>query len=190
MVSEKMHEKIRTYVHGLQTYADRIWYPPMIGFLAAIDNLVLIIPTDGILISSSMLIPKRWLTFALNVAIGSTLGGLVLASLVEFHGLPWVLQMYPGVNETHIWAFCEEFFHQYGLLLVFIVALTPFIQQPAVILAGLANTSLLQLVTVLFVGRLIKFLIMSYLGSHAPRLLKKLWGLKGELKDAGVQIKD
>ncbi len=189
MISEKLHEKIRNYVKILQRYADRFWYPPFIGFLAALDNLVVIIPNDGILISSSMLMPKRWFILALSVAIGSTVGAITLAALVELQGLPWILELYPGVSETKTWILSMQFFEQYGMLLVFAVAITPFMQQPAVILASLANTPLLELAAVIFVGRFIKFLVMAYLGSHAPRMLGKLWGLKGELKDVGVKIK-
>lgn len=136
-----------------------------------------------------MLIPKRWFILALSVAVGSTLGALVLAALVELQGLPWILDLYPGVSETKTWALSMEFFKQYGLFLVFAVAITPFMQQPAVILASLANTPLIELAAVIFVGRFIKFLIMAYLGSHAPRLLSKVWGLKSELSDVGIKLK-
>ncbi len=189
MISEKLHEKIQVHVKFLQRYADRFWYPPLIGFLAALDNLVIIIPNDGILISSSMLIPKRWFIFALSVAIGSTLGAMVLAALVETQGLPWILDWYPGVSENKTWVLSKEFFEKYGLLLVFVVATTPLMQQPAVILASLASTPPLELAAVIFVGRFLKFLLMAYIGSHAPRLLKKMWGLKGELQDVGVKLK-
>lgn len=137
-----------------------------------------------------MLLPKRWFILALCVAVGSTLGALALATLVEFQGLPWILDMYPGVIETKTWTLSMEFFERYGLFLVFAVAITPFMQQPAVILASLANTPLIKLAAVIFIGRFIKFLIMSYLGSHAPRLLSKMWGLKGELDDAGVKLNE
>jgi membrane protein YqaA with SNARE-associated domain len=190
LISDRLHEKIRSYVQFLRRYADRFWYSPLIGFLAALDNLVIVIPTDGILISSSMLLPKRWFILALCVAVGSTLGALALATLVEFQGLPWILDMYPGVIETKTWTLSMEFFERYGLFLVFAVAITPFMQQPAVILASLANTPLIKLAAVIFIGRFIKFLIMSYLGSHAPRLLSKMWGLKGELDDAGVKLNE
>lgn len=189
MISKKLHERIQRYVQFLQRYADRIWYPPLIGFLALIDNLIVIIPNDGILISSSMLVPKRWFVLAISVTIGSTLGALVLADLVEHQGLPWILNLYPGVEATKMWTLSLQFFETYGLYLVFAVAITPFMQQPAVILASLAHTPLHEIGAVIFLGRLIKFLVMAYLGSHTPRLLKKLWGLKGELKDVGVTLK-
>jgi len=189
MMIQKLHSKIQIFVESLQKYTDRFWYAPLIGFLAALDNIIIIIPNDGILISSSMLRPQRWFLFSVSGAIGSTIGAIGLAALVEYQGMPLILDIYPGINETKTWSLSMNFFERYGLLLVFAVALTPFMQQPAVILASLANTPLAELAAIIFVGRFIKFLIMAYIGSHTPRLLDKFWGLKGELKDAGVNIK-
>ena len=186
---QKFHISIRKYIKILQKYADRIWYPPFIGILAALDNFVVVIPNDGILISSSMLTPRRWFALAASVAIGSTLGAIILAAFVETKGLDWILEMYPGINETKSWLWTADFFEKYGMLLVFIVAVTPFMQQPAIIVASLAETPLFLLAAVIFSGRFIKFLLMAYVGSHAPRLLTKMWGLKAELNDAGVEIK-
>lgn len=190
MIFKKLHQKILYYVEILQHYANRFWYPYFIGFLAAVDNFVIVIPNDGILISSSMLTPKKWFLLALCVAVGSTLGAAVLAALVEFQGLPWVHHFYPNIVQTNAWSLSQDLFNKYGLLLLFIVAVTPVMQQPAVILAGLANTPMMKIMLVIFIGRFIKFLIMAYLGSHAPRLLNKMWGLKDELKSVGINIKE
>lgn len=188
MISAKLHERISNAIKRLQRHADRVWYPPLIGLLAALDNFLVIVPTDGILISSTMLTPKRWLGLALSIALGSTIGALALAALVELQGLPWILDLYPGIIETKSWTWTAEFFAKYGLFLVFGVAVTPLVQQPAVILAALANTSLLKLAAVIFVGRFIKYLVMAYVGSHAPRLLSKMWGVKGELEEVGIKV--
>jgi len=188
MISAKLHERIISYVQFLQRFVDRIWYPPLIGLLSALDNFIIVIPNDGMLISSSMLTPKRWFNLALCVTIGSTIGAVLLAALVEYQGLPWILDMYPGVNESTVWKWTDEFFSKYGLLVVFIVALAPIMQQPAIILAALAFTPLIELGVIIFAGRFIKFLIMAYAGSHAPRLLSKMWGVKGELNEVGVDV--
>ncbi len=185
---QKMHFKIRQWIAILQHYVDRVWYGPLIGLLALLDNFIVVIPNDGILISSSMLVPKRWLIFAVCIAIGSAIGGTLLAAIVEQYGMQVILHYFVGIDQTQSWALTQEFFLKYGLLVVFVVAVTPFVQQPAVILAALANTPLISLFAVIFVGRLIKFLIMAYVGSHAPKLLSKLWGLEGELRDVGVGI--
>lgn len=189
MLTDKLHQNIRVYVQWLESFVDRFWYAPLIGLLAALDNFLIVVPTDGILVSSTLLIPKRWFLFAISIAVGSTLGAWGLSALVEFKGLPWILELYPNLEVSQSWIWSKQFFEQYGLFLVFIVAATPLMQQPAVILASLANTPLFELITVILVGRTIKYLIMGYVASHAPKLLKKMWGVKGELEEVGVKLK-
>jgi membrane protein YqaA with SNARE-associated domain len=188
LIVEKIKQKIQRCIQVLQKFADRIWYPPFIGLLALLDNFVVIIPNDGILISSSMLTPRRWFLLALSVAIGSTIGSVLLAAFVETRGMEWILEVYPGLHETASWIWTKNFFDKYGMILVFVVAMTPFMQQPVIIMASLAQSPLILLASIVFSGRFIKFLIMAYLGSHAPRYLNKLWGIKGELKDTGIDI--
>ncbi|MBK9039849.1 MAG: hypothetical protein IPL83_11925 [Bdellovibrionales bacterium] len=183
MRSKILKRHIRKKIRHLQLFADRIWYPPILGFLAALDNLILVIPNDGLLISSSMLTPRKWLVLAINVTIGSTLGALALIIVVKSQGLPWILEVYPGVDQSQIWLWSLDFFQRYGMLLVFFVALTPIAQQPALILASLAQSSTQELCFVIFSGRLIKFIFLAYLASHTPKLISKLWGVQRELKD-------
>jgi membrane protein YqaA with SNARE-associated domain len=183
MRSKVLKRHIRKKIRQLQLFADRIWYPPLLGFLAALDNLILVIPNDGLLISSSMLTPRRWLSLAISVTIGSTLGALALITVVKSQGLPWILEFYPGVDQSHIWLWSLDFFQRYGMFLVFFVALTPIAQQPAVMLASLAQSPTQELCFVIFSGRLIKFIFLAYLASHTPKLISKLWGVQRELKD-------
>ncbi len=188
MMTQRAHTRIKLFVQLLQQYVYRVWYPPLIGALAALDNLILIVPTDGILISSTMLTPRRWFVLAMSVVVGSSCGALVLAYLVEYQGLPWILELFPGIDQTPYWVWTESLFDEYGLFLVFGVAATPLMQQPVIILASLSGIPLFPFGLAVFAGRLIKFLIMAYVGSHTPKLLSKMWGLRGELDDAGVKI--
>lgn len=183
MRSKVLKRHIRKKVRHLQLFADRIWYPPLLGFLAALDNLILVIPNDGLLISSSMLTPRKWFVLAINVTIGSTLGALALIIVVKSQGLPWILEVYPGVDQSQIWLWSLDFFQRYGMLFVFFVALTPIAQQPALMLASLAQSPTQELCFVIFSGRLIKFIFLAYLASHTPKLISKLWGVQRELKD-------
>ncbi|MBK9294738.1 MAG: hypothetical protein IPM57_09890 [Oligoflexia bacterium] len=187
--NEKLKGIIQKTFSNLKKHINRVWYTPLIGLLSALDNFFVIIPNDGILISSSILSPKKWFWFALSVAIGSALGAWALAAAVELKGLPWILEHYPGLDQTKTWVITHDFFKQYGLAVVFVIAITPLLQQPAVILASLAEAPLLELTIVIFVGRFIKYLIMAYVGSHTPKLLNKMWGVKSELEEVGTEIK-
>ncbi len=188
MINERLHKKIQDWVTKLEQFADRAWYGPLIGFLAALDAIILVIPNDGILVASTMLVPRRWIIFAVCVAVGSSLGAIALNYIVEIQGLPFILEYYPGLDQTYWWKITQNFFDQYGILIVFAVGASPIMQQPAIVLAALANTPVTQLATAIFLGRILKFLLMAYLASHSPKVLKRIWGLKGELKDAGVKL--
>ncbi len=187
-VTAATHELIQKYVQQLEKFADRFWYAPLIGLLGALDNFLIVIPNDGILVASCMLIPKRWALFGFAVSVGSTMGAVALAYTVDLHGLPWVHEYFPAIETSSVWKWTENFFDKYGLIVVFAVSASPLMQQPVIILSALSHNPLPELAAALFTGRIIKFMLMAYIGSHSPRLLKKIWGMKDELKDAGVKI--
>ena len=183
-LKQQINKWIFATIQTLQKFTDRIWYSYLIGILAFLDSFLVFIPTDSIMISSVLLKPKKWVNYAFFTSIGSTIGALLLFYIVESYGLPWLLDVYPGLNRGDIWVWSEVFFKKYGLFLVFFVAVTPLFQQPAVILASLAHTPFLVMLAVIFSGRIIKYLTMAYISSHSPRLFSKLWGPPTEFIEA------
>ncbi|MBL7666273.1 MAG: hypothetical protein JNM93_14145 [Bacteriovoracaceae bacterium] len=185
---EQFKQKMTVFFQNMSRFAQRAWYQPLVGLLAGLDNFIVIVPTDGLVISSGMLTPKRWPYLAFWTAFGSSAGVAVLAYLVQLKGLPWILDLFPGIDQTKTWTYTAEYFKIYGLYVVFFIAATPMLQQPAVIIAVLVNTPLYKLIPVLFCGRLIKYIIMSYIAAKAPHYLSKMWGLKSDMKAAGLKV--
>ncbi len=173
-----LRERAHEWIYFLKTHADSWWYGPVIAFLAFADSFILIVPTDGLLISGTLLAPRRWWTNGLFVAVGSSLGGLGLALLVHHYGGPALIDMWPHVTESVVWHWCDEFMGSYGLWVVFCVAILPIVQPPAIILAVLANLSVGSIFLVVLVARLIKYFAFAWVASHTPRLLGKLWDQK------------
>ena len=178
MISKRYHRLIQLQVKYLHRHAKRVWYTPLISLLAFLDNFLILIPNDGILISSSILVPKKWLRFALSMAIGSALGAFLLACIVKQQGLPLILNYYPSIEQTFAWQWSEIFLNKHGLLFVFVICISPFMQHPAIVIAALANTPLVHLGVVIFLGRALKFVFLSYLASHSPKYIYRLWGVK------------
>lgn len=185
---KRIHVHIRRTIRKFQKFIDRVWFAPLLALLAALDSLIIVIPTDGLLISSTILKKSRWWYFAFSVALGSSLGALVLVALSDYLGLEKILEYYPGLDQSHIWQVTMDFFKEYGIIVAFVVGLTPFSQQPALIIAGLIHNSFMGLSIAIFLSRVIKYLLMAYIASHAPKLLNKMWGLKDELADSGIKI--
>ncbi len=176
MKAKQGEHLLKKMIKKLFRYANKIWYAPLLGLLALLDALFFFIPTDGLLVSSSMLTKKRWFLLGLSVAIGSTLGGLVVIYLIEVFGIDLFHQYYPEMFKTTIWFKTEEFFNLYGIVVLFFIGLLPITQQPALILAGLSNTPLLPIFFSLLISRILKFLFMAYIASHSPKYIKKIWG--------------
>lgn len=186
----KIRERLHLFFTHLKDFVSRPWYGPLIALLALLDNFIIVVPTDGLLISSSLVKPKRWVWFALVISIGSTIGAAGLAYFVQALGLPWIVDHFPTVQQSSTWQITENFFNQYGIIVVFVVAASPLFQQPSIILASVAGSPLWTIVTFVFAGRLLKFLLIGYLASHAPKLLSKLWGMRDEMAEAGIDTAD
>jgi membrane protein YqaA with SNARE-associated domain len=177
---------MKSWVASIQKFIDQWWYNYFVGFLAGFDHLALVIPTDGLVVSSAMINPKKWKHLAICTAIGSTLGAVLLAQISNVYGLPFLNEHFTSIVSSPYWAKTQIYFEVYGLGFVFLLAVSPLAQQPGVILAGLAGASLLELAMVVFLGRILKYSFLSYVSVFAPNLIYRLWGIQGEIKQAGV----
>ena len=83
-----LHSRIQALVSWLKKYVSKPWYPLLLASLAAADAFLVFIPTDGLVVSSSMGTPRRWFAIGAWTALGSTLGALSLAYLAGHYSLP------------------------------------------------------------------------------------------------------
>lgn len=159
------------------------------AFLAGLDNFVIVVPTDGLLISSTLLAPRKWFRFWLLTAVGSSLGALGVAALIQVFGFVVIQNFFPSLVTSSAWIWTESFFHQYGLWLLLFVAATPLVQHPAIILSVLAKHPLGQIFLVIFLGRLFKYFVMTWAARYAPAKLSKLWGVQDEIQQVEELVK-
>lgn len=183
-------QKFRDQFIRLQHFVNKWWYAPLLGLLACIDLFVLLIPTDGLMISSVMIRPKKWISIALFTAFGSTLGSLALAFILEKHGLPFLLEWKPGIDQTSFWIWTDHLMHQWGSWTLFLIALSPLVQHPAIAIGAFAQIPLLEFFIFILAGRILKYFFLSWLASHSPKYLYRLWGIQEELKELDIPSKD
>jgi membrane protein YqaA with SNARE-associated domain len=181
--SRSLRQKLRDLWIRLETYADRPWYPTLLGVLAGIDLLVIIIPTDGIFISSVLLQPKKWVRFAVGTAIGSTVGSAVLALVLQHQGTDLINRMFPNLGTSTFWMQVSELIATWGAPILVGLAASPMAMQPSVALCVIAGMPLTTVIVASITGRLIKFLTLGYVSARAPHLLKKLPWVKAALEE-------
>jgi membrane protein YqaA with SNARE-associated domain len=126
------------------------------------------------------------------MALGSLLGGILLAELSRHYGEPFINWMSPGLLNSESWQLAESWIERHGVWALFLVAASPFAQQPSILLGGLTDMPLYEIAFALGTGRLIKFLTYAWIASHTPKLVKKIPALSGELEEleAGGPEKD
>jgi membrane protein YqaA with SNARE-associated domain len=140
----------------LKRFADRPWYPALVGFLAGADQFIVIVPIEGLMIPSVLLNPRRWFRTAVWISSGCTLGAL-------------------HVVQSKEWAHSMTFIQSKGAWALFLISAGPLPQQPAVALAGLSHMPLAKVGLAVWLGRTLKYCVVGYLASHAPKLMSKLF---------------
>lgn len=98
------------------------------------------------------------------------------------------MALFPFVFESQAWQMAQDFFQTHGAWVVFLSGASPLPQQPAVITTALAEVSFWTIAGMLAAGRLLKFTLIAYLSSHAPKKLSRVWGIQSELKEMEIPV--
>ncbi len=176
-----LFSELNAWVRHLQRFVDRWWYFPVVGFLAGADLFIFIVPTDALLVSSVAVRPGKWLWAAFCVALGSALGGLLLAWAIHWD-VNWVMQLAPSAFQSDAWKWMDGFFDRYGQVALLLISMSPMVQFPAIGIAALTGMPLWDLFVLCLIGRSIKCGVIAFIASNAPKLLKKLPFIQRELK--------
>lgn len=158
----------------LERFSDRPWYFPVACFIAAIDLFVMFIPTEGLLVSSVILQPKKWIQAFMWISVGSALGSTGLGFASAYYGEAVVHFFVKDALSSPVWVKAQHFLDLHGPLSVGLIAFSPIPLQPAVVLAGLAHMPLFYIFLSVWIARGVKFGLYAWVTTHAPHLLKRL----------------
>ncbi len=178
-----MLTRIAPYVTRFQGYADRPWYLPALSLIVALDLFILVIPSDGLLVSSVLMNRTRWLRMGIWVSVGSSLGALVLAALIQWDADFITQALFPNLFNSKAWAQADSFITDYGVWALAFVSFSIFPQQPAVVVAALSGMSLPTIFMAVLMGRLLKYIPLSAAAAYAPHYLGKIWFVRKELEE-------
>lgn len=149
----------------------------MVCALAFVDLFILFIPTEGMIITTSLMRPKQWWLTALVVTAACSLGAFVLAQCGAHYGAPfatWLLG--PEVFESPLWMRTDRWIQDYGYWGLWFIALGPLPQQPAILLCAIGHMAPPEIASAVFFGRAPKYLLFSFLATKGPRWFKHAFG--------------
>ena len=136
-----------------------------IFLIGLIDSLGLPLPAtmDALLILIAVKAPERSYFTALMAVLGS-MGGNLALFLAARYGVRRFITNVPEPGKPQRF---REWFHRYGLLTVFVPAVTPVLPLPLkvfVISAGVLHTPIARFTVVVLVARVIRYFGEAYLG--------------------------
>lgn len=168
-----MQKKILKFLKVVLEKVDNPFFPLVMAILAAIDHFIIVIPSDGILITSVFIRKKKWVRNAFFISLGSTLGAILIVLIVHHFGQERIIMHFPNITHSTFWPYSQNLLINYGLWGLFLVMLTPFMQQPALILIGLTEHSFLIVLAVVLAGKGMKYFLMAWVASKFPEVIRK-----------------
>ncbi|MCM2277166.1 MAG: hypothetical protein NDJ89_03755 [Oligoflexia bacterium] len=157
----------------IEKFVDQIWYLPLLGGLAAADLFLIFIPTDGFLVTTAMLRPRKWVFASLWAALGSAAGSAAFA---------WVFATIGhGAFSDNGWVRSTAFVEEHGAWALALVTLGPIPINVGVLAAAILDMPPAVVFASVFCGRLGRYLFLAWAATHAPRLLTRLTGVRSEV---------
>ena len=154
----------------------------IVGILDSI-GVPLVGGVDFLMLTISIKSPHLAYFAAISATVGSIIGNLLLFRAARYGSRKLAREAAPEGKRAKF----QSWFHRYGLLTVFIPAVTPFIPLPLkvfVISAGAMHTPLRRFISVILLARVIRYFGEAYLGirlgQDAQGFLKhNAWGIAG-----------
>ena len=168
-------KKFLSFCKTLPQFATKPWYPFAVAFVAFADYFIFVIPLDAIVVASIIANRKRWLSISFWGSLGSTLGATLFAFLIQHFGETFLNQIAPHLLEEPIAQTFTHWLQNYGFWALIAIAATPIHQHPTVAIAALAKVSILTIFITMFIGRLIKYCIYTWLSTHAQKGLQRFF---------------
>lgn len=128
--------------------------------ISAIESIFFPVPPDVMVAPMTLAKPSRWLRIGLICTIASVVGAVIGYALGYFAldaVMPWIERAgYLGHYDV-----VRDWFAEYGVWIVFVAAFTPIPYKVFTISAGAAGMAMLPFVLISFVGRGLRFLLVS-----------------------------
>ncbi|TAH42104.1 MAG: hypothetical protein EYC67_16335 [Betaproteobacteria bacterium] len=125
-------------------------------------------PVTAVVVPATLLAAARWRSISVVSAFGSALGAAVL--MVVFHHLGWsqLFERFPQLANNETWIRIVGWAATYGVIALFLIAVSPLPQTPALIFLGAVQHDFVSAFAAMLLGKLIKYGAFAWTASHFP----------------------
>ncbi|MFZ2629141.1 MAG: VTT domain-containing protein, partial [Rugosibacter sp.] len=125
-------------------------------------------PVTAVVVPASLLAPGRWRQIAVTTALGSALGATLLVIVCHHLGWSQVYRHFPEFVGNARWGEVMAWMSRYGLLALFVIALSPLPQTPALVFAGIVRHDYADVFAVMLAGKFFKYGAYAWLTASFP----------------------
>ena len=173
---------VRTIV-SLDRTASRPWFLPAVSLFPLTDYVLPFLPNQMVLIALSVLQPRRWWIFAATFVIATAFGAGLTAFAIQAAS-PWILEtLFGGTPDNSAAAQVVSMVERYGLVALVALSMLPWPPRTGVIVCALAGLHPLAIGLSVSVGRIAPAGAFTFVGAHAPHLLRRLPSIDQTLRD-------
>jgi membrane protein YqaA with SNARE-associated domain len=140
----------------------------MCATLAFAGTLTATFPVTAVIVPAALLMPSRWRSITLVSAAGSAIGATVLVIVLHHLGWASIYERFPEMLSHPTWARIMDWAGQYGVIALFLIAISPLPQTPALIFFGVAQHAYASVAVAMFAGKLVKYGVVAWLASRFP----------------------
>ena len=188
-IKSKLDRLFGKFVAKVEKSVDHPLFIWTVALAAAADLFVIVFPVDWVIISTTILRKRKGFELAIACAFGSAIGACALAWIANRYGLSAIDYFMKGMTHSARWNTTARQVNQYGAWALAFVSVGPLPHHPAVILCGMAEISMLEIFTAVFVARSVKYCFLAWAAVNAPGVLKKL-GMKKALEQKKFVVTD
>ncbi len=148
--------------------------------LASGGTITAAYPVTAVVVPATLLVPGRWRQVTAVTALGSAISATVL--VVIFHHLGWaqLYERFPELATHPTWSRVMAWLSSYGMAGVFLIALSPLPQTPALMFLGIARQDYPSVFIAMLAGKLFKYALFAWLAARFPERFVN--GIAGFLK--------
>lgn len=143
-------------------------FGPFLALLAFLTSVTMSLPFTTIIVPATLAAPQRWRVIAAYGASGSALGATLLVT--GFHHLGWARlhELFPAMLTNPLWSEVTMWTAQWGIAALFVIALSPLPETPALIFCAIADLSTLGVLSAVAAGKGAKYGLLAALIARFP----------------------
>jgi membrane protein YqaA with SNARE-associated domain len=133
-----------------------------------------ILPSTALVVSASLIAPRKWISIALGCAFGSAIGAFIIATIFYEYGWLVIEWLFGDLKSAPQWQTIEWAIQTYGIFALLLISALPMPLRVPTLITALAGLPAVAIALTILIGRIIGYGLLANLASKSPQRLLKI----------------